>query len=384
MMVSGGIGAFFIDATDLNNIKDRKQPPHIQPLQAVLQNPAPRLQPLEEDVCGRSGVLTGFGVNAQDSSITFRSTPKVTAVLGDTYTYRIEVESENEVTLEIMAAPGAARIDQNDGRSGLLSWIPEPESERKVAFCLSATDATYASSLQAFEVFVGASFYPLGTDEHGRDVLTALAVGAKWAIFPGLLAVFIAMGLGVALGGYAGYYEGLVSSFLYYLSSVTESLPVIVILFIGAVWSASVFDVHIWMVMAILGFLWFPQIAAFVRTSVQRFKGHQFVEAARELGLSDSEILWAHIIWHNLRYPLLLKATQLSALSVAIEVTLSYLNLGVKHETTWGAMMRIGQRWLYDGDFWLLLMPVLALLTSIAAFQLISSGIQKRIDHQLH
>ena len=128
-----------------------------------------------------------------------------------------------------------------------------------------------------------------------------------------------------------------------------------------------------------MGLLWFPGIARQVKTQVQALKARQFVEAARELGLSDAQILWKEIIWANTRAFLLSRFFFGLALAVLVETSLSYLNLGVvKPGISWGNLITTGKdlTMLASGEYWLLVCPALAIVLTTTSLLLLDRGIR--------
>ena len=297
------------------------------------------------------------------------STPKYTAVAGRGYEYQVQAAGfSGRVVFQLKRAPSGMTIDSS---SGVMRWTPAAEQIDKYEVEVVALSGAPQGSKQSYPLYVTARSHPLGTDIRGRDMMAALVLGSRWSLLPGLVAVSVAMIFGLLFGGWAGYYGGRVEAGLDYVSSVFEAFPSLVLLFLAAV----IFGYKIFPVMLVVGLIRFPRLAKAVKGKVLVLKAQQFIEAAQELGLRDREILWKEIIWHNAR-PLLL--TQISfgfAFAILVEVTLSYLHLGVQIPlVSWGNMLDEGKQRLFNQEYWLFFFPALAVVTAILGFYLLGDA----------
>ncbi|MCK5145825.1 ABC transporter permease [bacterium] len=241
------------------------------------------------------------------------------------------------------------------------------------AYAIQTPDTVYETLIQ-FPITVSSQKHILGTDVMGRDLMSSLILGSKWTVLPGFIVAFISVFLGAVLGGIAGYFGGHVDRMLGLIAQLFAAFPSLLIIFLVA----AIFNFNIYLIMIAIGILAFPQIALTVKNKVMVLKNRQFIEAAQELGLRDMEILWKDIMWYNLRSMLLSFMTYGFALAILMEVTLSYLNLGVQGKSeSWGNLLKYGREQMYQGQYWLVFIPVVAVLVSIMGFYLLGDGIRK-------
>ncbi len=355
-----------------------RQPPHLLPLQRLLHRPAVTLEPYHGGADGLDALLGGEGSDParnDGSRPRIVSRPLVTAVVGRAYRYQLRAEGPPDaLRFRVVEAPGGLTLTGG----GLVRWTPTPDQAggRGYPVAVAVLGADGRGTRQSFTVIVSERVHWLGTDEAGRDLGAALVLGARWTLLPGLLAAMVAVGLGVLAGGLAGYYEGRTNALLTYLSALSESVPALVLLFLAAV----IFQYRLLPVMAVLGLVLFPGIAQDVRARVLTLKARQFVEAARELGLRPAEILWKDIVWHNTRPLLLGRVFYVLALAVAVEVTLSYLRLGIQPPAvSWGTLLFAGRGLIESHRYWLAFFPALATILTIAGYTLLGYGLTRRL-----
>lgn len=356
-----------------------RQPPQLLLLQRLLYPAAATVTPYEggedllDDLLG--GAASEISEASEEHAPEIVSTPRVTAVARRPYRYALRTNAApGLVRYRLLAAPAGMTISPEGG----LLWIPRDEQAggRGHAVAVAALGPSGRGTQQQFSVIVSEREHPLGTDEAGRDVLAALLLGTRWTVFPGLLAVSVALLLGVLVGGWAGYYAGRTDAVLSYLGALFEALPALVLLFLAAV----IFRYQLYPVMAVLGLVLFPGVARGVRAIVQTLRAQQFVEAAREMGLSNGAILWREIVWHNGRAFLLDRLFYGLALAVAVEVTLSYLRLGIQPPgVSWGTLLLAGRGLIESQHYALAFFPAVATMVAMAGFLLLGSGLAARL-----
>jgi len=175
------------------------------------------------------------------------------------------------------------------------------------------------------------------------------------------------------MGGVAGYHGGRIDDALTYVARLVEAFPALVLIFLAV----AIFNFNIYLVMVAVGVIWFPSVANAIRAKVLFFKAQQFIEASQELGLEDRQILWWDIVWHNVK-PLLF--TQISygfARAILIEVTLSYLQMGVVG-ASWGHMLLEGMNAMLDhGASWVIFFPALAIVVAVVGFYLVGDAVNR-------
>lgn len=223
----------------------------------------------------------------------------------------------------------------------------------------------------------GTSGHVLGTDFMGRDILSRLILGIQAYFLPGLLAVFIALFFGSALGVLAGYRGGPFETGITYFTNLVDSFPrlVFILLVIAA------FKPDIYYIMVVVGLTNVPVVASLIRGKIQFLKQKNFIEADIALGLPVKTIILKHILWHNCRSLLIIQATLGMAEAILMETSLSYLGFGVQEPTpSWGNMVQAGANYFMRGDFWPSTAPALAILFTILGFHLLGDGLNNILE----
>jgi ABC-type dipeptide/oligopeptide/nickel transport system permease subunit len=386
LAVAGIVAALWTESLSAGDPSQAYHPPHNVLIQRLLYHPPERIEPVDQNQqldpfqLGNAAVSTASpNDSGQAPSLQVNSTPLYTAVVEKPYRHDVLVETVPDSRASLGAsfaleqAPTGMTIDPTTGE---LSWTPAPAQRGQHTVSVLAVNDEGKGVRHTFPLYVSTAEYPLGTDRRGRGMGSALLLGARWALLPGAIAVLISMILGVTTGGLAGYYEKTADAVLSYLSQLTEAVPSLVILFLAAV----IFQFNIFWIMAAAGILWFPRVANAIETKVRSLKSRQFVEASTELGLRDPEILWRDIIWYNARPQLLLQASHGFIFAIIIEVTLSYLNLGIQvPNVSWGNMLFEGKEMMVVYQkFWPVVFPSLAVIFAISAFYVFANGVSRR------
>jgi peptide/nickel transport system permease protein len=227
--------------------------------------------------------------------------------------------------------------------------------------------------------------HPFGTDDLGRDILARALIGGRISIAVGVIAVLIAITLGLFIGAIAGYFAKLDSP-LMRLTDLFLSLPilplllVIVYLFRDTLRQAFGPELGIFlMIVTVIGILnWMP-VARLVRASFLSLKQKEFVEAARAVGDSDSRIIMKHII-PNVLSPVLVAATIGVGGAILTESTLSFLGLGFPSDvTTWGRLLYDAKDYLDIAPHWAFFPGMLIFLT-VLSINYVGDGLRDALD----
>lgn len=387
LALAGGIGALLADQFSEGTVPEKHHPPHNAVLQSLLYHPENRLKPVSkkqetDPLIGARFLKTSTAAqeNGPDARPSILSRPSYTAVIGTSYQYDLQAvmppggDGSGALTYELAGGPPGMSVDLESGR---LTWTPEPAQQGKHTVSVSAYSQEGPGMQQTFEVYVSKTAHPLGTDWRGRGMGAALSLGARWALLPGCIAALMSMLLGTLVGGLAGYYEGAMDRLLSYALSLTEAVPSLVLLFLAAV----IFRYDLFLVMLVVGVILFPQVATAVKSKVQSLKARQFVESSRELGLRDRVILWRDIVWYNARPQLLLQASGAFVFAIIVEVTLSYLNLSLQNEVSWGNLLKEGKEPMLNQSLYgPVVLTALAIVVAVAAFYLLADGVRRRYE----
>jgi peptide/nickel transport system permease protein len=220
--------------------------------------------------------------------------------------------------------------------------------------------------------------YLLGTDDLGRDVFARMLQGSFVSLSIGFVAVSIELAIGVLLGGLAGFYGGRVDALIMRFTDVMLCFPTFfLILTVVALLPPS-----IWNVMIVIGVTSWMGTCRFVRAELLALREQDFVRAARALGLSDARIIFRHMV-PNAIAPVLVSATIAVASAILTESALSYLGFGVQPpNASWGNILADGRVFLFDAP-WLFVIPGLAILVVVLAFNLVGEGLRDALNPRL-
>lgn len=235
----------------------------------------------------------------------------------------------------------------------------------------------------------GDARFLLGTDDQGRDMLSAIMHGARVSLFVGFASVIFAMVLGVTLGLISGYAGGFLDSFIMRAAEIQLSFPAILIallidgIFRGALDPKTHDELAVYVMILAIGLSFWVQYARTVRSSTLVEKGKEYVEAARVTGLPPFLIVFRHIL-PNVTGPLLVIATINLALAIITEATLSFLGVGVPPtEPSLGTLIRVGNDFLFSGEWWITIFPGIALAVLVLAVNLLGDWLRDALNPKL-
>ena len=235
----------------------------------------------------------------------------------------------------------------------------------------------------------GQAPFLLGTDQQGRDMLSAILHGLRISLAVGILGVAFSATLGIALGLIAGYVGGTVDAIIMRIADVQLTFPAILIALLidGVVKSILGNQLDAGTILGVLvfsiGLSFWVQYARTVRGSVMVEKNKDYVAAARLIGLPARVVMLRHVL-PNVTGPVLVIATINLALAIITEATLSFLGSGMPPTMpSLGTLIRIGNDFLFSGEWWIVAFPGIALASLVLAINLLGDWLRDALNPRL-
>jgi peptide/nickel transport system permease protein len=229
----------------------------------------------------------------------------------------------------------------------------------------------------------------LGTDDQGRDMWSAILYGLRVSLLIGALSVALGGAIGITLGLIAGYAGGWTDAIIMRTADVQLTFPAILIALLldgvaqALLKNANRDETAFSVLVVSIGLSFWVQYARTVRGSAMVEKNRDYVQAARLIGLSPARILIRHIL-PNVMGPVLVIATINLALAIITEATLSFLGVGLPPtEPSLGTLIRIGQNFLFSGEWWIVTFPSLTLAILVLAVNLLGDWLRDALNPRL-
>jgi peptide/nickel transport system permease protein len=231
--------------------------------------------------------------------------------------------------------------------------------------------------------------YLLGTDDQGRDILSTILYGSRLSLAVGLMSVAFATALGITLGLIAGYAGGFVDTLIMRTADVQLTFPAILIALLIDGTAHALFGQYtgenttIWVLVLAIGLSFWVQYARTVRGMTLVERNMDYVLAAHLIGIRPFLILVRHIL-PNVIGPVLVIMTINLALAIILEATLSFLGVGLAPtQPSLGTMIRIGNNFLFGGEWWIAIFPGITLAALALSVNLLGDWLRDALNPKL-
>ena len=235
----------------------------------------------------------------------------------------------------------------------------------------------------------GQAAFLLGTDNQGRDTLSAIMFGMRVSLIVGFFSVLLAMSIGVTLGLIAGFLGGKIDTLIMRVADIQLSLPDILIVLMIDGFARSVLpratheSLSLYIVVLAIGVTKWVQFARTVRGSTLVEKNKEYVQAARVIGVRPLAIMVRHVL-PNVTGPVLVLATIGFAIAILTEATLSFLGVGVPPtQPSLGTLIRVGNEFLFSGEWWMTIFPGIVLICLSLSVNLVGDWLRDALNPRL-
>lgn len=235
----------------------------------------------------------------------------------------------------------------------------------------------------------GSAAFLLGTDDQGRDMLSAIIFGTRVSLIVGFASIIFAMIIGITLGLISGYVGGLTDAVIMRIADVQLSFPAILIALLvdgvarGLLPTNRHADIAVWVLIFSIGISNWVQFARTVRGSCMVERNKEYVQAARVIGIHPIFIMLRHVL-PNVMGPVFVIATIGLAVAVLTEATLSFLGVGMPPtQPSLGTLVNTGQNFLASGEWWIAVFPGFMLATLVLAVNLLGDWLRDALNPKL-
>ena len=229
--------------------------------------------------------------------------------------------------------------------------------------------------------------HPLGTDDHGMDVMTRLMYGGRISLMVGFVVMILENLLGIVVGGVSGYFGGWVDTLLMRFVDLFNSIPYYPIMIItGSIMDAFEINPYtrIFLLMAIMGVMGWTGVARVVRGQILSLREQDFMIATEATGIRVSRRIFRHLV-PNVMPLLIVQATMGLGSIILTEATLSFLGLGIKYPlASWGSIINAASNIYVMTNFWFIWIPAgILIVLTVLGFNFVGDGLRDAFDPKM-
>ena len=298
----------------------------------------------------------------------------------------------NSVTNGVMLSPAYkdAVVDAITSRKTAFEYVNEEGVTEKHTIQMRANNYIISTIQQTHLIDMYAepsAEHPLGTDDHGMDVLTRLMYGGRISLMVGFIVMILENIIGIIIGGISGYFGGWVDTLLMRFVDLFNSIPYYPMMIIaGAIMDS--FEVNpylrLYMMMAIMGIMGWTGVARVVRGQILSLREQDFMVATEATGIKISRRIFKHLV-PNVMPLLIVQATMGLGSIILAEATLSFLGLGIKYPlASWGAIINSASEMYVMTNCWYLWIPAgLLIVLTVLGFNFVGDGLRDAFDPKM-
>jgi len=295
---------------------------------------------------------------------------------------------QNELTSWFSGAPSDVKLSPINGYTFLGEQLItrhyiDDELEDTISYSLNQLlpdnmkAANIVTKIQYIQSnnFEERTFY-LGTDRYGRDILSRLIIGARVSLSVGIIAVLLSITIGIVLGSVSGYYGGVIDSMVMWVINILWAIPTLLLVFAITLTIGKGF----WEIFIAIGLTMWVSAARLIRGQVLVIREMDYVTAAKALGLSNSRIIFKHIL-PNIAGPVMVIAASNFATAILIEAGLSFLGIGIQPpQPSWGLMIKEHYNFLLTNRPLLAIIPGIAIMLLVFSFNILGNALRDVLD----